>query len=124
MATTHPTDIRNGIADYINTQIGSGGYIELTTLGGVTIAIINLNTPAFNIPVLGTMSIYNPPLTGIAIASGKASLAYIKDSGGSIIFQGVVSAIAEGTGDLQLEIEYLNEGDTVNVTQLDYVSCL
>lgn len=123
MSTTHTVSIRNGFANYINTQVGSGGYLDLTTVGGITLVLLSFSNPAFGSPVNGVISASGLPIEGTVIASGKLSRAYVKNLGGSIIFQGTVSTSLIGTGDIQVEDVYVSTGDIISLIQMDYITC-
>lgn len=53
-----------------------------------------------------------------ANASGTASWFRVVDSSGSAVFDGDISTVAAGTGDLQLDSTSITSGQTVNVTSL------
>ena len=57
MAVTHPTTVRNGLADYVVDLIDAGagaGTIEFQTSGDVEVATLTFSDPAFGAASSGT----------------------------------------------------------------------
>ena len=121
MAVTHPTAIRNGIADHVVDQLNSGTIEFLTDADGV-IATLTFASTAFD--AAGTVSA--GLATAAAIGSdtdcepGTVTKFVAKASGSSIIFQGTVTDAATNTGDIILSSTLIGDGDTISISALTY----
>jgi len=121
MAVTHPTAIRNGIADHVVEQL-DGGTIEFLTSGDAEVATLTFSATAFD--AAGTAG------AGIATAAaitaddscnpGTVTKFVAKASNGTdIIFQGDVTATGGG-GDIILSSTAIGGGDTISISALTY----
>lgn len=120
MAVTHPTAIRNGIADHVVDQIdgGGAGTIVFQTSGSSDIATLTFSATAF-----GAAS------SGIATAAsitddtdcnaGTVTKFIVKSGGAATIFEGTVTATSGG-GDIILSSVAIGAGDTISISALTY----
>jgi hypothetical protein len=123
MAVTHPTAIRNDIADLIvdKIDVGGAGTIVFETSGNAEIATLTFNTTAFD--AAGTAS------AGVATAAsitpdtdcnaGTVSQFKVVSGGGDTIFTGSVTATGNG-GDIILSSVAIGAGDTISISALTY----
>lgn len=117
---THPTAIRNGIADHVVDQLNTG-TIEFLTAADAVIATLTFASTAFGAG--GT------PSAGIATAEeigsdtdcepGTVTKFVAKSSGSAVIFQGTVTATGGG-GDITLSSTLIGDGDTISISALTY----
>ena len=117
MAVTHPTDIRNGIADHVVDQLDAG-TIEFLTSGDAEIATLTFASTAFG-----------DAANGIATAAtitadtdcnaGTVTKFEAKTSGSVVIFEGTVTATGGG-GDIILSSTAIGAGDTISISALTY----
>lgn len=120
MAVTHPTTVRNGIADHVVTQINTGGAgtIEFQTAASAVIATLTFATDAF-------LDAANGIAAAAAIADdtdtepGTVTKFVVKSGAGSTIFQGTVTATSGG-GDIILSSVIIGDGDTISISSLTY----
>jgi len=120
MAVTHPTAIRNDIADLIVDKIDTGGAgtIVFETSGSAEIATLTFSAPAFG-----------DAASGIADAAsitddtncnaGTVSQFKVVSGAGTTIFTGSVVATG-GTGDIVLSSVAIGAGDTISISSLTY----
>ena len=121
MAVTHPTTVRNGIADHVVTQINTGGAgtIEFQTSASAVIATLTFATDAF-------LDAANGIAAAAAIGDdtdtepGTVTKFVVKSGGGTTIFQGDVTDTATGTGDIILSSVIIGDGDTISISALTY----
>ena len=124
MATTHPTAVRTGIADFVVDQIDEGtppGDLVFLTSGDATVCTVTLNNPAFGAAANGVATLdVDPALTSGAATAGTIAKAEFRNAEGTAKILcsagGPGSDIAHGIG---LE---LDDGDTVTVTSLTYTA--
>ena len=105
MAITHPTTIRNGIADYVVDQIDAGagaGDIQIaTTAFGTILATLACSDPAAGNAASGVATFNAITDDSSADATGTAAVFRIRDSDTNEVFQGTVTATGGG-GDMEL----------------------
>ncbi|MEV8636520.1 hypothetical protein AB0395_33220 [Streptosporangium sp. NPDC051023] len=105
---------------------GSGpGVVEIRTgsqpaspadaATGTLLVTVPLADPAFGAVANGTAALAGTPLTATATGSGTAGWCRIKDSAGSAVMDGSVSATGGG-GDLELATTSIATGLTVEIT--------
>lgn len=121
MAVTHPTSVRNSLADLVVDLIDAGagaGTLEFQTSGNVEVATLTFSDPAFGAASSGTA-------TASAITSdtnatgGTIAKAVAKDSSGNTVFTCSVTATGGG-GDIELSSVSVSAGQTVAVSSLTY----
>ena len=90
MAVTHPTAVRNGLADYVVDLIDAGagaGTLEFQTSGNVEVATLTFSDPAFGAATGGTATA--SAITSDTRATGGTVAKFaVKDSNGNPVFYG------------------------------------
>jgi len=121
VAVTHPSAIRNGIADYVVDQIDLSsppGKLVFQTSGGAAVASLTFSNPAFGSAASGTA-------TASAITSdtnavgGTTTKAELRQGGATAIVLCSVTNTGGG-GDIQLSSTVVSAGQTVAVSSLTY----
>lgn len=127
MAVTHPTDVRNTIADAVVDLIDDGGAGTIVFQDGSVndsdVATLTFSTPAFD--VAGTAG------AGIATAdtitpdtdcnTGDVSDFTVYSGAGDEVFTGTVRT-AENNGDITLSSLSIGKGDTISISDLTYTA--
>lgn len=123
MAVTHPTAVRNGIADFVVDQLDEGtppGLIIMQTSGGVTVATLTFSNPAFGAASSGTA-------TAGAITSdtnavgGTIAKAELRNAAGTAKVLCSVTATGGG-GDITLSSVIISAGQTVSLSSMTYTA--
>jgi hypothetical protein len=121
MSVTHPTTVRNAIADLVVDRIDAGagaGTLEFQTSGDVEVATLTFSDPAFGAASSGTATAsaitQDSSATGGTIAKARA-----KDSTGTEVFACSVTATGGG-GDITLNSVVVSAGQAVAVSSLTY----
>ena len=122
MAVTHPTDVRNGIADYVVDLIDAGGAGNIKFQNGgqndSTVATLTFSSTAF-----GAAS--NGIATAAAITddtncnAGTVTKFTVFSGAGDSCFTGSVTATGGG-GDIILSSTAIGAGDTISISSLTY----
>lgn len=121
MSVTHPTAVRNGIADFVVDQLDEGtppGTLVMQTSGGVTVATLTFSNTAFGSASSGTA-------TAAAITSdtnavgGTIAKAELRNAAGTAKILCSVTATGGG-GDITLSSVIISAGQTVALTSLTY----
>lgn len=104
MSITHSTPIRNGVADYVTSQIDAGGGAgKLVIKAGATVLSTHtMSAVAFGDAVNGVAtaaSISDATVT----ASGTPDSWEMQDFSGAVIFQGSAGAVGSGE-DLEIDV--------------------
>jgi len=121
MAVTHPTAIRNDIADLIVGKIDAGGAgsIEFQTSASGVIATLAFSATAFGNAASGIAT-----AAGIAddddCEPGTVSKFVVKSGAGTTIFEGSVVASGGSGGDIVLSSTSIGDGDTISISALTY----
>lgn len=133
MAVTHPTTVRNGLADYVVDLIDTGGVetegiltIKQTSppLDLVSIDFAAAASPgAFGNAASGIATANSLPIEGQVGTTGTADsfTIYDCDSPRNAVCSGSVTA-SGGGGDIELSSTSLTSGDYVRLTALTYES--
>lgn len=123
MAVTHPTAVRNAIADLVVDRIDAGagaGTLEFQTSGDVEVATLTFSDPAFGAASSATATASaitaDSSATGGTIAKARA-----KDSTGTEVFACSVTATGGG-GDIELNSVVVSAGQQVSVSSLTYTA--
>jgi len=120
VAVTHASAIRNGLADYVDAQIGSNGLIKLLTASDEQVALLACSATTFGPAATGVM-------TASAITSdtsadgGTVTKGVIMTSASATVVRFSVSNTA-GAGDLKLNSVAISAGQTVSITSLTYTA--
>lgn len=119
MAVTHPTAVRNGLADYVVDLIDAGagaGTLEFQTSGNVEVATLTFSDPAFGAATGGTATA--SAITSDTSATGGTVAKFaVKDSNGNPVFYG---AVGTSGSDINLSSLAVGVGDTVSISSLTY----
>jgi hypothetical protein len=124
MAVTHPTTVRNAIADLVVDRVDAGagaGYMELQTAGGVEVATLTFSDPAFGAASSGQATA-NAVSPDASATGGTVMKAVVKDSTGAEVFLFVVGT--GGSGDLNVSNTVIGVGDQVSLSNFAYVAPL
>lgn len=119
MAVTHPTAVRNAIADAVVDLIDAGagaGTLEFQTSGDVEVATLTFSDPAFGAAASGTATA--SAITSDTTATGGTIAKFaIKDSDDTDVIYGSVGTAGE---DINLSSLVVAANDTVSVSSLTY----
>jgi cytoskeletal protein RodZ len=124
---SHPTLIRNLIADTVVDQLDAGGaaakLIFYTANGGSALATLTFAEPAFNGAASGTAAVTTDSIvSNTNTNAGTVTWFEAQDSNGNTIFEGNVSSDDDANGSIQLSSTTLGTGDTVSVSALSYTA--
>jgi hypothetical protein len=122
LAITHPTAVRNALADYVVDQldIGGPGKVVLQTSGGVTVSTLTFANPAFGAASAGVANA-NAIVDDPAAVGGVVTKAELRQGGGTAIVLCSVTATGGG-GDIQLNNTTVAAGQVVSITSLSYTA--
>ena len=121
MAVTHPTAVRDGIANFVVDQLDEGtppGKLVFQTSGDVAVATLTFSTTAFGNSSSGTA-------TAAAITSdtnavgGTIAKVRLRNAAGTDKIIGSVTATGGG-GDIELSSVVISAGQTVSLSSLTY----
>lgn len=123
MAVTHPTAIRNGIADYVvdRLDLGSGtsaGRLVFQTSGSVAVATLALSNPAFGAASSGVATA-STITSDTNAAGGTVSKAELRDRDATAV---ILCAVGTSGSDINLSSLTIGAGDTVSVSSLTYTA--
>jgi len=119
MAVTHPTAVRNGLADYVVDLIDAGagaGTLEFQTSGNVEVATLTFSDPAFGAATGGTATA-SAITSDTSATGGTVAKFVVKDSNGNPVFYG---AVGTSGSDINLSSLAVGVGDTVSISSLTY----
>lgn len=122
MAVTHPTPVRNAIANLVVDLLDAGlgpGVLEFQTAGGAEVATLTFSDPAFGDAANGIATANTITQDSDATGGIMAKFA-AKDSASNIAFQGSVSTSG---ADINMNGVDVDPGDIVQVSSLTYESC-
>lgn len=124
MAVTHPTTVRNAIADLVvdKLDLGSGtsaGRLVFLTSGNVTLATLPLSNPAFGNAASGTATANAITQDSNAAASGTAAKFELRDRDANPI---VLGSVGTSGADINLSSVGISVNDTVSVSTLTYTA--
>jgi hypothetical protein len=128
MALSHSTAARNAMADAVVDLVDGGATDaqgDLVLFEDTTeIVRINLQDPAFGAASSGVASMQGLPLSNTASASttGTGVNGFeVQDKDNALVFDGTVTSTGGG-GDLEIDNQSVNSGQTVEVDQFDYTA--
>lgn len=116
MALTLQTSLRNALADTIDAQVGTAGYMEITTSGDGELATFTFQNPAFDAGGTGgagVIQLQGTPIQDTNANAGTAAKFRIFASGAVLQLEGVVAVSGQ---DLDLSSLSIGAGDTVELT--------
>lgn len=124
MAVTHSNAAKSAAADAVLglLDVGSGanGLLELQTSGGVEVATLALDDPAFDSAVDGVADA-NPIADDADATGGTIAQFELQNKDGTGVIFGSVTLVAGG-GDIEMSSVVIGAGDTVRVTSLEYTA--
>lgn len=119
MAITHPTSVRNALADLVVDLIDAGagaGYLEFQTSGDVEVATITFGDPAFGAASSGTATA-NATTEDSNATGGTIAKFRIFDSDSNEVLAG---ACGTSGSDINLTSLTIAATETVELTSLTY----
>ena len=123
MAITHATATRNSLADLIDTLINTGsgtGNFTFRNAQAVSLAVVDLDNPAFGAAASGAISLAGTPQEGTAshaTTNAVCSAFDINDRNGAVVLSGTVAATG---ADINLSNTTISNGDTVRISSFTY----
>ena len=121
MAVTHPTAVRNGIADFVVDQLDEGtppGLLVFQTSGDVTVATLTFSNPAYGAASSGTATAGAITSDTNAVGGTMAKARQRNAAGTDKIICSVTAT--GGGGDITFNSVVVSAGQTVQVTSLTY----
>lgn len=123
MSATHPTAVRNALADLVVDRLDAGsgpGVLVFQTAGGASVATLTLSKPAFGDAALGVATSF-PIGDDTNAVGGTIAKAVLRDSDGNDVFYCTVTA-TDGGGDVELSGVDVGATQTVIVTSINYAA--
>lgn len=121
MAVTHPSAVRNAIADLVVDRLDAGsgpGTLEFQTSGNVEVATLTFSDPAFGAASSGVATA-NAITSDTNATGGTIAKAVGKDSDGNTVFTCSVTGTGGG-GDIELSSVVVSAAQTVSLSSLTY----
>jgi hypothetical protein len=121
MAVTHPTAVRNGLADYVVDQLDTGtppGKLVMQTAASAAVATLTFANPAFGAAAAGTATA-NAIVADTNAVGGTIAKAELRQGPSTAIVLCSVTATGGG-GDIQLNSVVISAGQQVSLTSLTY----
>ena len=122
MAVTHPTTIRNGLANYVvdAIDVSGPGTLEFQTTGSAEVATLTFSATAFGDAVAGIATAN--AITSDTSATGGTTTKAVFKSGtpADVVYCSVTGS--GGGGDIELSSAVISAGQTVAVSSLTYES--
>lgn len=123
MSVTHPTAVRNGIADFVVDQLDEGtppGKLQFQTSGDVAVATLTFPNPAFGSASVGVATA-GTIVSDSSAAGGTIAKARLKNA--ALTDKIICSVTATGGGgDIELSSVVVSAGQTVSMTSLTYTA--
>lgn len=123
MSVTHPTAVRNGIADFVVDQLDEGtppGKLKFQTSGDVDVATLTFPNPAFGSASAGVATA-GTIVSDTNAAGGTITKARMKNA--ALTDKIICSVTATGGGgDIELSSVAVSAGQTVSMTSLTYAA--
>lgn len=124
MAVTHPTAVRNAIADLVVDGIDAGaaaGTLEFQTAASAEVATLTFSDPAFGAAASGVATA-SAITSDTSATGGTITKAVLQDSDGVDKVLCSVTATGGG-GDIELSSVVVAAAQTVAVSSLTYTAC-
>lgn len=118
-AVTHPTSVRNTIADAVVDLIDAGagaGTIQFQTSGDVEVATLTYSDPAYGSAAAGTATA-NSITSDTNATGGTVAKSAHYDSNSTLVFS---TAVGTSGSDINLSSLSVGSGDTVSMSSLTY----
>lgn len=123
MATTHPTAVRTGIADFVVDQLDEGtppGKISMQTGASVVVATLTFPNPAFGAAAAGVATA-GTIVSDTNAVGGTIAKAELRNAALTPKILCSVTATGGG-GDIQLSSVVVSAGQTVSLSALTYTA--
>jgi len=123
MAVTHPTAVRDGIANFVVDQLDEGtppGTLVFQTSADVEVATLTFGATAFGSSSSGTATA-NAITADTSATGGTIAKARLKNAAGTDKIICSVTA-SGGGGDIQLNSVVVSAGQQVSITSLTYTA--
>ena len=124
MAVTHPTAVRQGIADFVVDQLDEGtppGTLEFQTSGDVEVATLALADPAFGAADGSAIATAGAIASDTDATGGTIAKARLKNNAGTDKIICSVTGTGGG-GDIELNSIVVSAGQQVSITSLTYAA--
>lgn len=124
MAVTHPTAVRDGIANFVVDQLDEGtppGNLVFRTSGDTEVATCPFSTTAFGASSSGTATAASIT-SDTSATGGTIAKATLENAAGTAKINCSVTATGGG-GDIELSSVSVSAGQTVSVSSLTYTAC-
>lgn len=118
-AVTHPTAVRNAVADLVVDRIDAGsgaGTIQFQTSGDVEVATLTYSDPAYGSAAAGTATA-NSITSDTNATGGTVAKSRHYDSDATEVF---ATAVGTSGSDINLSSLSVGSGDTVSMSSLTY----
>ena len=121
MAVTHPTAVRDIIANAVvdSIDVGGAGSLIFQTSGDVEVATLTFSATAFGASSSGTATA--SAITSDTSATG-GTVAKFKIQNGSAADAGFAGAVSTSGSDINLSSLAVGAGDTVSISSLTYTA--
>lgn len=126
MAVTHPTAVRQGIADFVVDQLDEGtppGNLVFRTSGDVEVATLPFSNPAFGSADGSAICTASSITSDSSATGGTVAKATLENAAGTAKINCSVTATGGG-GDIELSAVVISAGQTVSVSSLTYTAPL
>ena len=120
-AVTHPTSVRNTLADAVVDLIDAGagaGTIEFQTSGDVEVATLTYSDPAYGNAAAGTATA-NAITSDTSATGGTVAKSIHQDSDSTLVYS---TAVGTSGSDINLSSLVIGSGDTVSMSSLSYTA--
>jgi hypothetical protein len=125
VAVTHPTAVRNGIADFVVDQLDEGtppGTLVFQNSSNTEVATLTFSNAAFA-AASNAIAVANPIVADSSATGGTISQARLKNAAGTDKILCSVTATGGG-GDIELNSVVTSAGQEVSVSSLTYTAPL
>ena len=124
MAVTHPTTVRNILADTVVDRIDLGpaaGRLIMQTSGGSNLATLTFSDPAFGASSGGVAAASAITSSSNATSAGTIAKAILQDSSNVLVCSCSVTATGGG-GDITLNSVIVSDLQEVSISSLTYTA--
>jgi hypothetical protein len=118
-AVTHPTSVRNTVANTVVDLLDAGagaGILRIETSGAVEVATLTFSDPAFSNAASG-IATANAITSDTNATGGTAAQFEARDSDANAVFLG---SVGTSGADINLSSVGIGAGDTVSISSLTY----
>lgn len=124
MAVTHPSSMRNLVADQVTAQVDVGstfGELQLQAAASTGLVVITFNSTAFAAAAAGVATA-NALTDGTVTVAGTAAIGFVRSSTQENEVCSCSVTSTGGGGDIELSSNVLSTGQTVSITALTYTA--